>query len=227
MTARAGRLDVGIIGAGRVGPILGRAFAGAGHLVTAINAASDEARERAEALLPGVTVMPADEVVRCTQLVIFAVPGSELPDLVGGLTETGAWQPGQIVMHTSPVHGIDVFTPALSQGVIPIAFHPAMVFSGTSLDLARLHEATVAVNAPAPALPIAQALAVEIGAEPFVVDEADRESYADTVDALTNLTRALVQQALTSMRDIDGEQATRTVGAIARAVIEEVLTENE
>src|SRR5690606_28032771 len=126
----------------------------------------DENIERVEVLLPGVPIRTPDEIVREAQLVIFAIPPAELPALIQGLTDTGAWQPGQLVMHTAAEYGYSVFAPALANGVIPLAFHPAMVFSGTSLDLARLHEATVAVSAPAPVLPIAQALAVEIGAEP-------------------------------------------------------------
>ena len=45
-----GRLNVGIIGAGPVGAVLGLALAGAGHLVVGISAVSQENRERAEAL---------------------------------------------------------------------------------------------------------------------------------------------------------------------------------
>ena len=226
MTA-AGRLTVGIIGGGKVGPIIGRALAGAGHPVTAINAVSDDAKERVEVLLPGVEMLHPDEVVQRTQLVVLAIPGSQLPSFVQGLADAGAWQPGQIVLHTAPEFGYSVLNPAAELGVIPIAFHPAMVFSGTSLDLARLHEATVAVSAPAPVLPIAQALAVEIGAEPVVIDELDRDTYADTIDALTNLTRALASQALDSLREIGATHASRTVGSIARAVLEESLIEND
>ncbi len=41
-----------------------------------------------------------------------------------------------------------------------------MAFTGTSVDLTRLRDAYCAVTAPAPVLPIAQALVVEMGAEP-------------------------------------------------------------
>ncbi len=48
----ASRLGVGIIGAGRVGPVIGAALAGAGHALVGITAGSD--RDRVEAILPGV-----------------------------------------------------------------------------------------------------------------------------------------------------------------------------
>ena len=58
---QASRLGVGIIGAGRVGPVIGAALAGAGHALTGITASSDP--DRVEAILPGVSVLPADEIL--------------------------------------------------------------------------------------------------------------------------------------------------------------------
>lgn len=225
MSSAAGRLTVGIIGAGNVGPVLGRALAGAGHEIVAVSAVSEESRERAETLLPGVAIHTPDAIVREAQLVIFAIPSAELPALVQGLTDTGAWQPGQLVMHTAPEHGYGVFAPALASGVIPLAFHPAMVFSGTSLDLARLHEATVAVTAPAPVLPIAQALAVEIGAEPVIVAEEARAEYGDAMQALAELTASLARQTVSRLVDLGIELPSRTVASVARAALDEVLLE--
>lgn len=223
MTSKEGRLAVGVIGAGQVGPILALALAGAGHAVTAISAISEESRERAETLLPGVPVLDVPEVVRRSELVIFAIPGAELPGLVRGLTETGAWQPGQIALHTAPEHGYGVFAPALAAGVIPLALHPALIFTGTSLDLNRLIGASIAVTAPTPVLPIGQALAVEMGAEPVVVAEADRAAYAEAVLAAGEFSRAVVRQAADSLRALGVDRPDRVLGGLVRAAIEEEL----
>ena len=222
-SSAASRLGIGIIGAGKVGPVLGRALAGAGHAIVGISAVSEESRERAEAMLPGVPILEVPEVVRRAELVLFAVPGAELEVLVHGLTELGAWQPGQIALHTSPEHGYGVFTPALAAGVIPIALHPALVFTGTSLDLARLGGATVAVTAPAPVLPIGQALAVEMGAEPTIVSEQDRPAYSEAVAAATEFSRAVVRQAVEALVDLGIERSDRVIAGLVRAAIDEEL----
>lgn len=221
--ARAGRLGVGIVGAGKVGSVLARALAGAGHALTGVSAVSAESRERVEDLLPGVPVLEVPEVVRRSELVLFAVPGSELPGLVSGLTATDAWQPGQLVIHTAPEHGYGVFGPALAAGVIPLALHPALVFTGTSLDLARLAGSAVAVTAPAPVLPIGQALAVEMGAEPVVVDEQDRPAYAESLAAAREFSAAVVRQAVESLREIGVDRPDHLLGGLVRAAIEEEL----
>lgn len=224
MSARApGRLGVGVVGAGRVGPVLARALAGAGHALTGISAVSIESRERADALLPGVPILDVPEIVRRSELVLVAIPGIELPGLVRGLTETGAWQPGQLVVHTAPEFGVGVFGPALAAGVIPLALHPTLQFTGTSLDLTRLTGSTIAVTAAPPVLPIGQALAVEMGAEPVVVDEADRAAYADAVAAAAELSRAVVRNATEALADLGLSRPDRVIGGLVRAAVEEEL----
>jgi predicted short-subunit dehydrogenase-like oxidoreductase (DUF2520 family) len=44
-------------------------------------------------------------------------------------------------------------------------------------------------------LPIAQALAVEVGCEPVVVAEADRAAYADAIEAVTAFSRSIIGQS--------------------------------
>src|SRR5215212_715493 len=87
--AAPARLRVGVIGAGRVGAVLGAALAAAGHDVVAASGLSTASAERAARLLPGVPLVPADEVVAASDLVVLAVPDDTLAGLVAGLAENG------------------------------------------------------------------------------------------------------------------------------------------
>jgi predicted short-subunit dehydrogenase-like oxidoreductase (DUF2520 family) len=225
MSERAGRLGVGVIGAGRVGPVLGAALANAGHAIVGVTAVSDAGRDRAEALLPGVPVLGTPVLVERSELVLIAVPDDQLVGLVRGLTDAGIWQAGQLVVHTSPDHGVGVLAPAMAQGVIPLAIHPAMAFTGTSVDLSRLRDAYCAVTAPAPVLPIAQALTVEMGAEPVVVAEADRAAYADAVRAAVDFSSAIVDQAAATLAGIGVDHPGRVLGALVRTAVDNALAQ--
>ncbi|KQR91634.1 MAG: DUF2520 domain-containing protein [Microbacterium ginsengisoli] len=220
-TARDGRLGVGIIGAGRVGPVIGAALGGAGHAVIGITAGSDP--DRVDAVLPGVPVLETQDVVRRAELVVIAVPHEELPGLVAGLAEVGAWQPGQLVLHTDPAYGIEVLTPAARSGAIPLAVHPAISFSGTSIDLKQLAAAYAAVTAPAAVLPIAQALAVEMGCEPVVVAEADRPAYAEAIATATAFSDSIVRQATGLLSAVGVESPGRYLSALVRSTIDQAL----
>lgn len=220
---RSGRLGIGIIGAGRVGPVLGAALGGAGHAIVGISTVSDAGRERADVLLPRVPVLTVPEVVDRAELVLLAVPAAELEGLVAGLAATGAWQPGQLVVHTAAEFGIGVLAPATAAGVIPIALHPAMAFTGTSLDLVRLRESWCAVTAPAPVLPIGQALVVEMGAEPLVIAEGDRAAYADAIAAATEFSASIVAQAASTLAGIGVERPGSVLGPLVRSAVENAL----
>lgn len=220
---RDGRLGVGVVGAGHVGPVLGAALGGAGHAVVGVATVSDAGRERADALLPGVPVLTVPELVERSELVLLAVPDAELPELVAGLAAVGAWQPGQLVVHTAPGFGTGVLQPALASGAIPLAIHPAMAFTGTSIDLARLHETWCAVTAPAPVLPIAQALVVELGAEPVVVAEAERARYGAVVQAARVFASDAVAGFAAELQAAGVERPTRLLGPLLRSAVEDAL----
>jgi predicted short-subunit dehydrogenase-like oxidoreductase (DUF2520 family) len=223
VSGREGRLGVGVIGAGRVGPVLAAALAGAGHALVGISAATDDERDRVAALLPGAPVLDVPAIVERSELVIIAVPDDQLPDLVAGLARLGAWQPGQLVLHTAARYGTAVLDPARAAGAIPLAVHPALAFTGTSVDLARLRDAWCAVTAPAPVLPIAQALVVEMGAEPVVIDEGDRAAYADAVGAVAAFSSALIGQSVAALRAIGVDEPGRLLGGVVRSAVENAL----
>ena len=223
MTQRPGRLGVGIIGAGHVGPILGAALAGAGHAIVGISAISQGSRDRAEAILPAVPILTVPEIVERSELVIIAVPDAQLESLIAGLAATKTWQQGQLVLHTSARFGTAILAPAQAGGAIPLAIHPAMTFTGTSLDIARLADSYFAVTAQAPVLPIAQALVVEMGGEPVIVAEGDRASYAEAIETATAFSTSIVDQATRLLAAIGIERPGAVIAPLMRSAMENAL----
>ncbi|HEX4402045.1 MAG TPA: Rossmann-like and DUF2520 domain-containing protein [Galbitalea sp.] len=221
---RSGRLGIGIVGAGNVGPVFGAALAGAGHAIVGISALSQRSRDRADAMLPGVPVLDIPTILERSELVILAVPDAELPSLVAGLAATGSWQAGQLVLHTAASMGTAVLVPAQALGAIPLAVHPAMAFTGTSIDLVRLRDSYCAVTAASVVQPIGMALVVEMGAEPLLVDEDDRLAYAEAIAIATGFSAAIVTQATDALASIGVENAGRVLAPLVRSAVENALT---
>lgn len=226
-STKPGRLGIGVIGAGKVGAVLGAALRAAGHAVVGVSAVSEGSRERAELLLPGVPVLEIPDIVERAELVLLAVPDDALPELVAGLAETGAWQPGQLVAHTSGRHGVDVLAPARAKGAIGLAIHPAMTFTGMSLDLTRLTDCAFGVTAPAAMLPIAQALVVEMGGEPIVIGEQDRPLYHAALAHASNHLVTIAAQSAQLLRSAGVERPDRLLSALMRASLENALAAGE
>ena len=221
--AAPARLRVGIIGAGRVGAVLGAALAAAGHDVVAAAGLSAASAERAERLLTGTPLLHADEVVAASDLVVLAVPDDTLPGLVAGLAETGAWRRGQLAFHTSGAHGLAVLAPAQLEGVLPLALHPAMTFTGAPEDVDRLVGAPFGVTSRPEHRAVAETLVLEMGGEPFSVDESDRGLYHAALVTGANHLVTLVAEAADLLRTAGVEDPARVLTPLLTAALDNGL----
>lgn len=81
-------LTVGVVGAGRVGTVLGAALAAAGHRVVAVSGSSGASRARLALLLPEVPRCPVAAVAHAAaDLLLIAVPDDTLAGVVTDLAE--------------------------------------------------------------------------------------------------------------------------------------------
>jgi predicted short-subunit dehydrogenase-like oxidoreductase (DUF2520 family) len=220
---RPARLKVGVIGTGRVGAVLGAALARAGHQVVAVSAVSERSRAAAARMLPGVPVAPPPEVLAAADLVLLTVPDDVLPGLVSGLAGTGAPVAGRLLAHTSGRHGAAVLDPATRDGALPMALHPVMTFTGRPDDLDRLDGICFGVTAPEPVLPAAEALVIEMGGEPVVIDEANRALYHAGLASAANHLVALVAQSADVLRAAGVAEPSRMLAPLLSAALDNAL----
>lgn len=224
---RPNRLGIGIIGAGRVGGVLGLALQQAGHTITAVHAVSEASMARAEALLPNVPIVDIPDILRRSEAVIFAVPDDVLEDLVSGLAAAGHIQTGHLLVHTSGRYGTDVMHSVREFGAIPVAIHPAMTFTGTSLDIDRLHNTAFGITADPVVAPIAEALVVEMGGIPVTIPEAARSVYHAAMAHASNHLVTLTDQAQTMLASAGIDQPSKLLGNLMSASLENALTNGD
>jgi predicted short-subunit dehydrogenase-like oxidoreductase (DUF2520 family) len=220
---RPARLAVGIVSAGRVGAVVGAALAAAGHRVVAASGVSRASVSRASTLLPGVPLVPPDEAAVGADLVLLAVPDDVLPGLVRGLAAAGCFRPGQIVVHTSGAHGVAVLDPATGHGVLPLALHPVMTFTGRPEDLDRLEGAAFGVTAPDEVRLVAEALVVEMGGEPVWIPEDRRSLYHAALAGGANHLVTLVAEQMDLLRRAGVDDPARMLGPLLGAALDNAL----
>lgn len=224
---RPGRMNIGIISAGKVGAVLGSALRAAGHTVVGAYARSDASIERLEGLLPGVPAMEIEEITAAADMVLLAVPDDELGPLVHGMAQLGLWRRGHLVIHVAGRYGIGVLEPAAQAGAITLALHPAMTFTGTSLDLKRLLDCPIAVTGAAMFLPIGQALATEMEGRAVVVEEEDRGLYHAALCHGANHAVTLVTQAMRMLRSAGIEDPGAFLTPLVEASLDGALRSGE
>ena len=201
-TEKPPRLDVGVVGTGRAGSVIGAALKRAGHQIKACTAVTDLSKLRAEALLPGVAILSIEETVADRDLILLSIPDDVLAQVVSGLATTNAVSPGTFVLHLSGRYGIDILRPLTELGCLPLALHPVMTFTGTSIDLNRLSGCPFGVTTHPTLRPVAETLVMEMGGDPVWVPEESRSLYhaaltfgANNLMTLVNQTCELLEEA--------------------------------
>ncbi len=222
-----------------MGSAFGVALERAGHVVFGISAISDASVHRARTRLPESRILPVEEVAASSELLILAVPDSELAGLIRGLASAGVVRPGTLVAHTSGANGVGVLAPLTELGARPLAIHPAMTFTGHDEDLARLANACFGITAADEiGYAIAQSLVIEMGGEPVRVAEEHRTLYHAAlahgsnhlvtviVDAVAALRAALDGPGLLGQQVVDdapGGLAERLLAPLASAALDNAL----
>ncbi|MGO9081340.1 MAG: Rossmann-like and DUF2520 domain-containing protein [Streptosporangiaceae bacterium] len=217
------QLRIGVVGAGRAGTALAAALARAGHQVVAASAISAASVQRVRQRLPGTAIERPEQVIAAASLVLLTVPDDVLPGLVAGLSATGVQLAGKLLAHVSGRHGIAVLDPAVRRGALPLAIHPVMTFTGRPDDVDRLAGVSFGVTAPAALLPVAQALVVEMGGEPVVIEEDRRDLYHAALAGAANHLVTLVTQAADLLRDAGVADPARMLGPLLSAALDNAL----
>ncbi len=220
---RPARLAVGVVGFGRVGGALGVALGRAGHRVVAVSGVTDATWRRADRLLPGVPVLPAAEVAAQAELLLVTTPDDVLADVVATLAAQGAFRAGQIVLHTSGRHGLEVLEPVRAAGALPLALHPVMTFAGGAEDADRIPGAVFGVSAPEPLRAVAEALVVEMGGEPVWVPDDARGRYHAALAWSANYLVTLVASAQDLLAGAGVGEPSRLLAPLLGAALDNAL----
>ena len=197
------KLAITVIGDTEVGRGMARALEVAGHSILA--------------------VANAPSALSQADLVILALPDDLLTGAIEQITSADAWRSGQLVAHTSGRHGYTLLAPAVACGVIPLAIHPAMSFADEPQDAVRIRESYFAISAPEIALPIAEALVIEMGAEPLQIAEKDRATYFEAWSVANDFSSLVVNQAIGILQQIGIRDPRGVIGPVVRASVEKAL----
>jgi predicted short-subunit dehydrogenase-like oxidoreductase (DUF2520 family) len=221
------RLTVGVVGAGRVGAVLGAALRAAGHDVVGAAGESDASQRRMAELLPGVPRRKPTTVARACDLLLLAVPDDMLRNVVTMLADSGALPEGQLVVHTSGRHGLAVLDPARRVGARIAAMHPAMTFTGTTVDLDRLRSTVFGLTADAGERDAVESLVADLGGTPMWVPEEMRTLYHAGLAHGANHLVTLVTEAMEILSAAGAADPAGTLRPLLTAALDNALEQGD
>jgi predicted short-subunit dehydrogenase-like oxidoreductase (DUF2520 family) len=214
-------MSMGIVGAGKVGSVLASRFRAAGYPIVGVTGRSATSRLRISTLLPGVAVLSPAEVAAASDILILAVPDDALIAVAEELAASGAVRRGQYVLHTSGRHGLDALAALTRLGARPIAFHPAMTFTGTTVDFER--GPVFGLTAGPAERPVAEELVAALRGVPMWVAEPDRALYHAALAHGANHLVTLVAQSMDLLRIAGAEDPAAVLRPLLTAALDNVL----
>jgi predicted short-subunit dehydrogenase-like oxidoreductase (DUF2520 family) len=184
-----------VIGAGRVGTALARALRAAGYAV-------DGPAGRGQ--------VPAGEAV------ILCVPDHA----IAGCARIAASRGATLVGHTSGATPLSALAPAADAGAELFGLHPLQSFSAPSTSLAGSGAAIG--GSTERALSFARELALDLGMEPFPIDERRRGAYHAAASIASNFLVTLedVAEEVAAGAGLERSEARRLLGPLVRTTVE-------
>jgi predicted short-subunit dehydrogenase-like oxidoreductase (DUF2520 family) len=186
---------VAVIGPGRVGTVLARAWAASGGRVVAVAGRGMADVEHFVAAVPTARPLPAADTAGAAPLVFLTVPDDELAGVARHLARVDAVVAGSRWVHTSGRHGVGVLGPIALAGGRVAACHPAQTFPTPDLPTAGLEGCAWAVTVGGHDRAWAHALVRRLGGDPVDLDETARVRYHAGLAVGSNGTAAVVSLA--------------------------------
>ena len=215
------RPSVGVVGAGKVGSVLAATLRAAGYPIAGVSGRSEASRLRISTLLPGVPVLDPEQVAAASDVLVLAVPDDSLIAVAEELAASGAVRRGQPVLHTSGRHGLDALAALTRVGARPIAFHPAMTFTGTAIDADR--GPVFGLTAAPEDRALAEELVAALGGVPMWVAESDRALYHAALAHGANHLVTLVAQSMDLLRTAGAADPAAVLRPLLGAALDNVL----
>jgi len=214
----AGR--IAIIGCGRLGATLARAFDAAGLTVQAVASRRPEIAQALARQLKACVAVSAGQALQGADLVFLCVPD----DAIAAQCAQLPWQAGQAVVHCSGATELSALAAARAAGAAVGGFHPLQIFSDPELALQRLPGCSVGIEAESPGLlAVLHELAGRLGLRPLALRPGQRAAYHGAASYAASFLLSMLDEARQVWGEALGftpEQTLQALLPLARSTLE-------
>ena len=178
---------VAIVGAGKLGSVLGVALERAGYPVVACASRSFSSATRLADRVPGCHALATPAAAAAAaDLVFLVVPDDSISTVSASIT----WRAGQIAVHCSGA--LPAAAAEAPSGTRAAGFHPLQTFADLDTGLVNLPGSTIGVEADESAWPLLATIAQRLGARALRIRESDRALYHAGAVVVSNFAVGLV-----------------------------------
>lgn len=181
-----------LVGPGRAGMSLAMATVAAGHDVVAVVGRTVESSERGAAMVDSVPLTMGRALPEA-DLLLIAVRDGAIAAVASGLAGDVAGI--EAAVHVSGLTSVAALGRLRDAGLNVGSFHPLQTLPTPEAGAARLAGAFIAVTAESPLQQQLEALAVDLGATPFLLEDTAKPLYHAGAAAAANFPLAALAMA--------------------------------
>jgi predicted short-subunit dehydrogenase-like oxidoreductase (DUF2520 family) len=187
-------MNIGIIGAGKVGIALGHTLRRKGFSVAAVASRRRASLDTARAYIGDECLYTLDNwrVAENADVVAVTTQDREINKVAEAIFDTGVAISGKVFFHTSGAHTLEELRPLDKKGALLGSLHPLQTFPDIDAGIAVLPETYVFIEGDEGALHVLHTLASGVGREAVKIASKDKLLYHLSAVFVCNLLSALL-----------------------------------
>ena len=211
-------MEIGIVGAGRVGCSIGKYLKEHGAAVAGYYSKSRESVEFAATFTNTAAFPSLGELVEAVSMIFITTPDDEIRPV----WEKIAGQPirGKIICHFSGSLSSVVFSGREQAGASGCSVHPMYAFSSKETSWQQLNQVLFTMEGDSHALDRVGLVLAQAGIRHFVINSAKKERYHAAASMVSNMMIGLYQMSIDMLQDYGFEEAA------ARLLVEPLVRNN-
>jgi len=193
-------LELGFIGAGKVGSALAVLLQKAGYSLAGVASRTDEsARVLAERL--NCPALPIKKLACKSDVLFLTTSDDAIVPLTAELVRERAFHPGQLVLQMSGALSSQVLQPAAEMGAITLSLHPIQCFAGVEQAIALIPGTYFSIEGDARGYDLTVRMVEEIGGKHFLLDSEGKALYHAAACVAGNYLVALLDTAMSLLAE--------------------------
>jgi len=187
------KMNIAIIGAGRLGSALAGALHKKGYRVNAVIDKDLSAAKKISSNINSKIYSSDIREIPGVDVIFISVPDDSIGDVVGELERQFADKKlADFIYHTSGALISDVFAPLKKYGVSAASFHPIQTFSGAALESQKFQNIFIGIEGDERAVEIAKGLIQTLGCNSLLIPKNFKPIYHLACTMASNCLNALM-----------------------------------
>jgi len=187
---------VSIIGAGRLGTVLGSALKNNGYTIQGISCKTlAEARESSRIIGDGHPFKSNSDAVAASRFVILTVPDDSIPAVVEELTAGVSDWDKRLVWHCSGILTSSILAPLKTQKALVASVHPVKSFAEKTFSPEIFSRVHFSIEGENTALEQSKDIIQDLGGIPFRIQAEDKPLYHTACSMASNYIVVLLESA--------------------------------